>query len=69
MFELPTGKKKEAVVKGKTMNEILERIDDTIQKLRDKFSPNYHIENIVVGIEIGFPSGFTGTVQVTLKKK
>ena len=44
------------------------RIREALEGLEKEFK-DYEINNVSVGIEAGIPSGFKGSVQVTLKKK
>jgi len=44
------------------------RIKEALEGLEREFK-DYEINNVSVGIEAGVPSGFKGSVQVTLKKK
>lgn len=47
---------------------IPKRIREALESLEREFQ-DYKIDNVSVGIEAGIPSGFTGSVQVTLTKK
>jgi hypothetical protein len=48
--------------------DVPKRIREALEGLEKEFK-DYEINNVSVGIEAGFPSGFKGSVQVTLKKK
>jgi len=48
--------------------DVPKRIREALEGLEKEFK-DYEINNVSVGIEAGIPSGFKGSVQVTLKKK
>ena len=48
--------------------DVPKRIREALEGLEREFT-DYKINNVKVGIEAGVPSGFKGSVQITLTKK
>ncbi len=57
-----------ATVESMRVFNVPKRIREALEGIEKEFK-EYKIDNVQVAVEAGFPSGFTGSVQVTLTKK
>jgi len=60
--------KVEAMIEEIELFDIHRRIREALEHFKKEF-PHYQIDNINVGVELGFPSGVKGSLSVTLKKE